>query len=152
MSPSVHPPRTSDLGLRTDALRSDQDREWWCMAISLVLVEHPPAVRRTLQARLSLENDFRIVGEASDAACAIELAVSLGPDVVLLDAEMPHLDLSATVGELAERAPTVAVVVLTLEPARARRALRSATVVGKHEGTGALLAAIRSAGTGQPPD
>lgn len=116
------------------------------MAISVVLVEHPPVVRQTLWARLSLEGDMRIVGEAGDAACAAELAVSLGPNVVLLDAEMPHLDLRSTVEDLAERAPSSAVVVLTLEPARARRELPSVTAVGKHEGTGALLAAIRSAG------
>jgi DNA-binding NarL/FixJ family response regulator len=119
------------------------------MEVSLVLVEHPPAVRQTLRARLSLEDDIQIVGEASDAACATELAVSLAPDVVLLDAEMPHLDLRSTVGELAERAPACAIVVLTLEPASARRELPSVTAVGKHEGTGALLAAIRSAGSGR---
>ena len=122
------------------------------MQISLVLVEHPAAVRQTLTARLSLEDDFQIVGEASDAAYATELAVSLSPDVVLLDAEMPHIDLQSTIRELAERAPGSAIVVLTLEPARARRAHPSVTVVGKHEGTGALIAAIRSAGTGPHPD
>jgi DNA-binding NarL/FixJ family response regulator len=116
------------------------------MVISLVLVEHPPVVRQTLRARLSLEGDIQIVGEAGDAACAADLATSLGPDVVLLDAEMPHLDLRSTVRELGERAPSSAVVVLTLEPDWARRELPSVTAVGKHEGTGALLAAIRSAG------
>ena len=116
------------------------------MVISLVLVEHPPAVRQTLRARISLEDDIQIVGEAGDAACAAELATSLDPDVVLLDAEMPHLDLLSTVGELAERAPACAVVVLTLEPAGVRREFPSVTAVGKHEGTGALLAAIRSTG------
>ena len=122
------------------------------MGISVLLVEHPPVVRQTLKARLSLEDDLRIVGEASDAAEATELAMSLAPDVVLLDAEMPHLDLHVTVSELAERAPACAIVLLTIEPSRARRELPSVTVVGKHEGTGALLAAIRSAGTGRGPD
>ena len=122
------------------------------MGISVVLVEHPPAVRQTLKARLSLEDDLRIVGEASDAAYATELAMTLAPDVLLLDAEMPHLDLKSTVRELAERAPAGSIVILTLEPARARRELPSVNVVGKHEGTGALLAAIRSAGTGRRAD
>jgi DNA-binding NarL/FixJ family response regulator len=122
------------------------------MEISVVLVEHPPAVRQTLKARLSLEDDLRIVGEASDAAYGAELAMSLAPAVVLLDAEMPHLDLQSTVRALTESAPACAIVILTLEPARARRELPSVTVVGKHQGTGALLAAIRAAGSGRSAD
>jgi DNA-binding NarL/FixJ family response regulator len=113
--------------------------------ITIVLVEHPPAVRRTLRARLSLEGDLRLVGEASDARAAAELAASLHPNVVLLDAEMPHLDVGVTVQTLAERAPSSAVVILTLEPARVHREWPSAIAAGKHEGTAALLAAIRSA-------
>ena len=119
------------------------------MAVSILLVEHPPVVRQTLKARLSLEDDLQVIGEASDGATASGLAASLRPDVVLLDAEMPHLDLGSTVRELAEHAPASAVVVLTLEPARVRRDLASTTVVGKHQGTTALLAAIRSASNGR---
>jgi DNA-binding NarL/FixJ family response regulator len=113
------------------------------MTVSLVVVDHPPAVMQTLIARLSLEPDLCVVGAASDGSAAIELTDLHRPDVVLLDAEMPHLDLRSTARELATR---TAVVVLTIEPARARFAIPTATVVGKHEGTGALLAAIRAAG------
>jgi DNA-binding NarL/FixJ family response regulator len=119
------------------------------MGISVVLVEHPPAVRQTLKDRLSLEGDIEIVGEASDASSAAELAASLHPYVVLLDAEMPHLDARSTVRSLAARAPDCAIVIITLEPSRARGELPGVTVVGKHEGIRALLGAIRSAGNGQ---
>jgi two-component system nitrate/nitrite response regulator NarL len=113
------------------------------MTVSLVVVDHPPVVLQTLIARLSLEPDLCVVGAASNASAAIELTDLHRPDVVLLDAEMPHLDLKATAQEFATRA---AVVVLTIEPGRVGCELPTATVVGKHEGTGALLAAIRAAG------
>ena len=119
--------------------------------IRTLIVEHPPAIRRTLRARLMIEPDVAVVGEADDTASAVGLAQELQPDVVLLDAEMPHLDLGEAVRTLRGRSPSSAVVVLGLDPTRVARALDdgTATVVGKHEGTAALLAAIRDAAAGR---
>src|SRR3954470_16293315 len=113
------------------------------MGISLVLVEHPPAVRQTLKDRLSLEADLQVVGEASDASAAIEVVASVHPDVVLIDAESPHLDARSTVRALTGLAADCAIVILTLEPSRARWEVPAVSVVGKHEGIRALLIAIR---------
>ena len=115
--------------------------------ISILLVEHPPAVRRTLRDRLSIEPDMEVTGEAVDGPSGADLAEALRPDVVLLDAEMPDLDVGEAVCTLRGRSPSSAAVVLSLHPAAVTRALGAgaALVVGKHEGTAALLAAIRSA-------
>jgi DNA-binding NarL/FixJ family response regulator len=119
--------------------------------ISILLVEHPPAVRRTLRARLSLEPDIAVVGEADGTPSAVGLAQELRPDVVLLDAEMPDLDVGEAVRALRERSPSSAAVILSLHPSSVARALGAgaAPVVGKHEGIAVLLAAIRSAADGR---
>ncbi len=113
----------------------------------ILLIEHPPAIRRTLSARLSLEPDLSVVGETGDVAAALDLAERLRPAVILVDAEMPNLHLADTVEQLARRAPTCSLVVLSLNPSGVARLLPagSVTVVGKHDGIGALLAAVRGA-------
>jgi DNA-binding NarL/FixJ family response regulator len=113
--------------------------------ISLLLVDHPPAVRRTLRAYLALALDVVVAGEADDLPTAVGLAEGLQPDVILLDAEMPDLHLPDAVRLLRARSPSSRVVVLSLDPAAVARSLGGGRVVlvGKHEGTAGLLAAAQ---------
>jgi DNA-binding NarL/FixJ family response regulator len=114
---------------------------------TLLLVEHPPAVRRALRARLSLEPDLLVIGEADDAPQAICLARALDPDVMLLDAETPYLDTVRLARAMADEEHCPGMVVLSQHPAAMMSSLDGspAIVVGKHEGLAALVAAIRSA-------
>jgi DNA-binding NarL/FixJ family response regulator len=121
--------------------------------INILVVEQPAAVRRTLCARLAVEADMAVVGEAEDGASAVSLALARPPHVILLDAEMPHLALVDAVRTLRAEAPRAALVVLTLHTAAVAQALGGgAIVVGKHEGTTTLVAAIRRAAAGGQPD
>jgi DNA-binding NarL/FixJ family response regulator len=70
------------------------------------------AMRRGV--RMALERGgFDVVAEASDAASAVERAVALRPDVCLLDVRMPGGGIYAA-GEIADRVPSTAVVMLTV--------------------------------------
>lgn len=120
--------------------------------INILLVDDQPTVRQGLRMRLALESDVQIVGEASDATAALELAPVLCPDVVVMDIEMPGIDGLAATRELHTVAPHSAVVILTLydDAATRRRAHDAGAVafVGKHEAAEALPAAIRQAAEG----
>src|SRR5262245_15865574 len=124
--------------------------------VRILVVEHPPAVRRTLSARLTLEPDLAVVAQAGDAPSAAALALQHRPDVVLLDAEMPHLDLREALRAIGAQSAASAYVVLSLDPAGAARILgigaNGAVYVGKDEGTAALPAAIRRAAAGRNGD
>jgi DNA-binding NarL/FixJ family response regulator len=114
---------------------------------TVLLIEYPLAVRRALRARLSLEPDLQVIGEADDAPQAICLAHTLDPDVVLLDAETPYLDTSQLVRAIADGDRCPAIVVLSQHTAAMRSGLNGtlAIVVGKHDGLAALVLAVRSA-------
>jgi DNA-binding NarL/FixJ family response regulator len=117
--------------------------------IQVLLVDDEAAVRRGLRMRLALESDIDVVGEAGDGSAAIELAARLGPDVVLMDVNMPIMDGIAATRELGSRAPGAAVVILSMHDDRATVGLAldagAVEFVTKQQIDDALIAAIRSA-------
>jgi DNA-binding NarL/FixJ family response regulator len=117
--------------------------------IRLLLVDDQPAVRRGLRMRLGLEPDFLVAGEAEDGTSALALMRELHPDVVLMDAQMPHMDgIIATVA-LRAAFPEAAVVILSLHDDEATR--KQAVIAGaaaflsKHASDIVLLEALRRA-------
>ena len=63
----------------------------------VLLVDDQDLVRAGFRMILSVEPDIQVVGEAADGEKAIELALALRPDVVLMDVQMPGMDgISAT--------------------------------------------------------
>jgi len=83
--------------------------------IRVLLVDDQNLVRAGFRALLDSEPDLEVVGEAVDGAEAVSLAVSLTPDVVLMDIRMPRVDgLEATARITADpRLAGTRVVVLT---------------------------------------
>ena len=65
--------------------------------IRVLIVDDHPMVAEGIEAILDTYDDIDIVGTASDGRSAIDLAVRLSPDVVLMDLNMPGVNgLSAT--------------------------------------------------------
>lgn len=68
--------------------------------IKILVADDHPMLREGLVAVLATQPDFEVVGEAADGAETVRLAGSLGPDVLLLDLEMPGMDGVAALREL----------------------------------------------------
>ncbi|NCJ05223.1 response regulator [Synechococcales cyanobacterium C] len=81
--------------------------------IQLLLVDDQNLVREGLRSLLDSKLDLEVVGEADNGQRAVDLALELQPDVVLMDVRMPIMDGVAATRILVERAPNVKVLVLT---------------------------------------
>jgi two-component system response regulator NreC len=84
------------------------------MTIRLLLVDDHAVVRSGLRMMLDNEGDAEIVGEASSAAEAIEAAIRLKPNVILMDIGLPDLSGIDATREIKKRAPDVSIVALTI--------------------------------------
>ena len=82
--------------------------------LRLLLVDDHALFREGLIALLSYQDDFTVVGEAEDAASALEQARALAPDLVLMDIELPGEDGVSATRRLTLELPTVTVVMLTV--------------------------------------
>jgi len=57
-----------------------------------LIVDDTPQVRQELRRLLALAGPMEVVSEAADGLKAVAQAAALGPDVVLLDLELPRLE------------------------------------------------------------
>jgi two-component system response regulator NreC len=123
------------------------------MNTRLLLVDDHAVVRSGLRMLLENERDIEIIGEAASAQEAIEVAVKIKPNVILMDIGLPdHSGIDAT-REIKQRCPEVSVVALTIhedEEYFFKMLEAGATgYVPKRAAPEELLTAIRAAATGQ---
>jgi DNA-binding NarL/FixJ family response regulator len=81
--------------------------------ITVLLAEDHMIVREGFRKMLELEDDFEIVGEASDGRAAIALVKKFHPEVVLMDIAMPLLNGLEATRQLLKAVPTTKVIMLS---------------------------------------
>lgn len=82
--------------------------------IRVLVADDHPVVRKGLQSCLVKQDKLKLVGEAADGQEALDKALNLKPDVVLLDISMPRLDGLAVAAALRKDAPQVKVLILSM--------------------------------------
>jgi CheY-like chemotaxis protein len=111
-----------------------------------VLIVDDHAEFRASAAELLEAEGFDVVGAAADGARAVELALSLRPQIVLLDVQLPDRDGFAVAARLAREAQPPQVVLISGRDAAAYgRRVAGAPVRGfiaKRDLTGAAVAAL----------
>ncbi|KPV52940.1 hypothetical protein SE17_12500 [Kouleothrix aurantiaca] len=81
--------------------------------IRVLIAEDQTLMRQGLRTILELNDGFVVVGEAEDGQQAIDRALALRPDVVLMDIQMPVLNGVAATAQLGQQLPATRVVILT---------------------------------------
>lgn len=121
--------------------------------IRVLVADDHAAFRDSLEALLATADDLVVVGSAADARSAIRMAGSTGPDVVLMDLDMPGGGGLEATRTITEAAPHVAVLVLTMSDdddsifAAVRAGARGYVVKGARRGE--LIRAIRAVAAGE---
>jgi len=84
------------------------------MTTRLLLVDDHAVVRSGLRMLLENEHDVEIVGEAGNAEEAIAAAMTLNPNVIIMDIGLPDLSGIDATREIKKRLPDVSIVALTI--------------------------------------
>jgi DNA-binding NarL/FixJ family response regulator len=99
--------------------------------LRVVLIDNHPLFRFGLCAVLRTAAGCEVVGEAANGRAGVALALSLQPDVVVVDLNLPDVSGIEATREIATAAPQVGVLVLTT-----------------HSGDDSLFAAVRAGARG----
>ncbi|MFC1872351.1 response regulator [Chloroflexota bacterium] len=102
--------------------------------VKILLVDDHAIMREGIHALLGINDDFKIVGEASDGREAIEKAIELKPDVVIMDIGMAGLDGMEATRRILKKNPKTKVVMLT-----------------QHDNKEYILSAIKAGAVGYVP-
>ncbi|HET6958391.1 MAG TPA: response regulator transcription factor [Vicinamibacterales bacterium] len=121
--------------------------------LRILLADDHVTVRHGLKLFIDSQPDMKVVGEASDGHAAIEGAVALKPDVVIMDISMPGMNGLVATRKLKQRQPAAAIVTLTrhADDAYLQELLRAGVsgYVLKQSAPTELLQAIRAAAAGR---
>jgi len=110
----------------------------------ILIAEDRPTMRNTLRSLFTLYSKWEVCAEAADGRQAVDAAMALRPDLVLLDYKMPNGNGIEAASELKKKLPNTPVVIFTpykeLESEARQVGVRA--VVGKEEGVIKLLSTI----------
>src|SRR5271167_3019459 len=82
--------------------------------IKVLIVDDSAIVRQILSETVAAEADMEVVGTAPDPYVALEKILSLHPDVLTLDIEMPRMDGLTFLKRLMRERPLPAIIISSL--------------------------------------
>jgi NarL family two-component system response regulator LiaR len=121
----------------------------------VLIADDSVTVRQVVKRYLSNRGDVVVCGEAVNGREAVQRAMALKPDLVLLDLAMPELNGAEVASVLKGAMPETRIILFTMYRENVGKYLSSAlgidAVLSKPDGVTKLAAAIDSA-LGQIPD
>ena len=124
--------------------------------VRVLIVDDAPEVGQALRTLLPLAGtaaglEVEVVGLAHDGKGAVEQTVALGPDVVLMDLEMPEMDGCAATQSIKAHRPLTRVVVLTVHGDPACRDKTREAGADEFVEKGVSITALLETIAGNPP-
>jgi DNA-binding NarL/FixJ family response regulator len=120
--------------------------------LRILLADDHVTMRHGLRLLIDSQPDMKVISEASDGQTAMQNAIALKPDVIVMDISMPGMNGLAATRALKQQQPDVIIVTLTRhgDDAYVQELLRAgvAGYVLKQSAPAELLQAIRAAAAG----
>jgi DNA-binding NarL/FixJ family response regulator len=82
--------------------------------IRILIADDHGIVRKGLRLQLEQNEQFQVVGEASDGREAVRLAEEFQPNIVIMDIAMPNLNGIEATAQITKRNPQVRVIILSM--------------------------------------
>lgn len=122
--------------------------------LKIIIADDHQIVRRGLRMTIDAEKDMQVAAEAADGAEVLALIRKHGPDVVLMDLQMPNMDGVRALEQIRPEFPNLPILILTSfsDDAHIYAALRAGAsgFLLKEMGGDELVEAIRGAAKGRP--
>lgn len=122
------------------------------MSLRILLADDHVTVRHGLKLLIEAESDMKVIAEASDGKAAMQTAIALKPDVIVMDISMPGMNGLAATRALKQKHPNLVIVTLTRhgDDAYVQELLRAgvAGYVLKQSAPNELIHAIRATAAG----
>ncbi|CAM4046646.1 response regulator transcription factor [Lederbergia lenta] len=121
--------------------------------IKVLLVDDHEMVRIGVSAYLSLQTDIEVIGEAENGLLGVEQALSLRPDIILMDLVMDVMDGVEATKAIIEKWPEARIIIVTsfLDDDKVYPALEAGAVsyILKTSNANEIAEAIRTTSKGQ---
>ena len=105
--------------------------------IKLLIVDDIPETRDHLSRLVGLDREIDVVGTAGSGEEAVQVAMDLRPDIIVMDINMPGMDGIAAAELISQRLPTVAIIMMSVhgEAEQMRRSLQACASTLRSKGT-----------------
>ena len=121
--------------------------------LRVLIADDHPLFRAGLGAMLASAPDTELVGEATTGREAVSLAAELGPDLIIMDVQMPQTDGIEATRKIARDSPEINILVVTMfeDDATVFQAMRAGArgYLLKGANSSEMLRAIRAADNGE---
>lgn len=85
------------------------------MAVRILIADDDAAIRRLVRRLIESHADWSVCADAEDGSEAVQKAVTLNPDVIVLDLAMPQMNGLQAAREIARILPETPMLLLTVQ-------------------------------------